>query len=275
MLLNSSRPSPICAGACSSTACAPSAARWNYFSRIIVSAAFILGGLGGFGTAIGFSWYFISQDKPELLAVLLWPVFFFWQVFPIMATAFTNNPDSSDLLRFPLAYRSFFLIRLAYGFFDPASALGCVALFGILLGSTIARPALFPWVLLIGLTFALFNLVLMQTVFAWVERWLAQRRTREIMGVLFILVMLSFQLIGPIMQGVEKKPRPEFRRAAQIDSQGAGGVAARARRQGNCASFARAVYRRIHFPALPRSCDGGCGFSIALAIYGRSFAARI
>lgn len=190
--------------------------KMELFSRIIISAAFILGGLGGFGTAIGFSWYFISQDKPEFLAVLLWPVLFFWQVFPIMATAFTNNPDSSDLLRFPLAYRSFFLIRLAYGLFDPASALGCVALFGILLGSTIARPALFPWVLLIGLTFALFNLVLMQTVFAWVERWLAQRRTREIMGVLFILVMLSFQLIGPIMQGVEKKPRPEFRRAAQM-----------------------------------------------------------
>ena len=36
-----------------------------------------------------------------------------------MATAFTNNPDSSELLRFPLTYRSYFLIRLAYGFFDP------------------------------------------------------------------------------------------------------------------------------------------------------------
>ena len=193
--------------------------KMELFSRIIVSAAFILGGLGGFATAIGFSWYFISQDKPEFLALLLWPVFFFWQVFPIMATAFTNNPDSSDLLRFPLSYRSFFLIRLAYGFFDPASALGCVALFGIVIGSTIARPALFPWVLLVVLTFALFNLVLMQTVFAWVERWLAQRRTREIMGVLFILVLLSFQLIGPIMQRVEKKPRPEFRRAFQVGAQ--------------------------------------------------------
>jgi ABC-2 type transport system permease protein len=193
--------------------------KMELFSRIIVSAAFILGGLGGFATAIGFSWYFISQDKPEFLAVLLWPVFFFWQVFPIMATAFTNNPDSSDLLRFPLAYRSFFLIRLAYGLFDPASALGCVALFGVLIGSTTARPALFPWVLLAVLTFALFNLVLMQTVFAWVERWLAQRRTREIMGVLFILVLLSFQLIGPIMQRVEKKPRPEFHRAFEVGAQ--------------------------------------------------------
>jgi ABC-2 type transport system permease protein len=133
-----------------------------------------------------------------------------------MATAFTNNPDSSDLLRFPLTYRSFFLIRLAYGVFDPASALGCLALFGILIGTAIARPALIPWVLPALLTFALFNLVLMQTVFAWVERWLAQRRTREIMGVLFILFLLSFQLIGPTMERLQHKPHPELQRTAQI-----------------------------------------------------------
>jgi ABC-2 type transport system permease protein len=151
-----------------------------------------------------------------MLPLVLWPIFFFWEVFPVMATAFTNNPDSAELLRFPLNYSSFFLIRLAYGLCDPASALGCLALLGVLLGVTIAHPILFPWALLALGTFALFNLILMQTVFAWLERWLAQRRTREIMGVLFILVMLSFQLIGPMMQRVEKKPRPEVRRAIQI-----------------------------------------------------------
>jgi len=188
-------------------------------SRIIVTAAFALGGFGSFAVASGLSWFFVSQDKAELLPLLLWPIFFFWQVFPVMATAFTNNPDSGELLRFPLSYRSYFLIRLAYGFFDPASALGCVGLLGILLGVSFARPSLFPWTLLVLSTFALFNLVLMQTVFAWLERWLAQRRTREIMGVLFILVMLSFQLIGPMMQRVERKPHPEFSRATQIVTQ--------------------------------------------------------
>jgi ABC-2 type transport system permease protein len=185
-------------------------------SRIIVTGAFALGGVGGFAAATGFAWYFVSQGKAEFLAVLLWPIFFFWQFFPVMATAFTNNPDSSDLLRFPLSYRSFFLIRLAYGFFDPASALGSVGLLGILLGVTAARPLLFPWALVVLSAFAIFNLVLMQTIFAWIERWLAQRRTREIMGVLFILFMLSFQLIGPAMQNLDKKQRPELQRAARI-----------------------------------------------------------
>jgi len=188
-------------------------------SRIVVTAAFAFGGLGGFAATTVSSWYFISQNKAEYLPILLWPVFFFWQVFPVMATAFTNNPDSSELLRFPLTYRSFFLIRLAYGLFDPASALGSVALFGVLLGVTVARPLLFLWTLLVLATFAVFNLVLMQTVFAWVERWLAQRRTREILGVLFILFMLSFQLIGPLTQRFERRPSPQLKRVAAIATQ--------------------------------------------------------
>lgn len=190
--------------------------KMELLSRVIVTLAFAIGGFGGFAASTGVAWYFTSQNKDEFLPVLLWPIFFFWQVFPVMATAFTNNPDSSELLRFPLTYRSFFLVRLAYGMFDPASALGSVAIVGILIGITVARPMLFPWALLVLFIFGLFNLVLMQTVFAWVERWLAQRRTREVLGVLFILFMLSFQLIGPITASLEKNPRPELRRAMEI-----------------------------------------------------------
>jgi ABC-2 type transport system permease protein len=185
-------------------------------SRILVTSVFFVGGLGGFAVASFFSWLLVSQGKPEFLAAILWPIFFFWQFFPVMATAFTNNPESSELLRFPLTYRSYFLVRLVYGFFDPASAIGSVGIFGVLLGVTVARPVLFPWTLLVLLAFALFNLLLMQMVFAWLERWLAQRRTREIFGVIFILTMLSFQLIGPIMGRLGKGPHPELGRTLEV-----------------------------------------------------------
>src|ERR1700681_2558235 len=112
----------------------------EFLSRGLVSLAFLLGGLGGcFGMAAG-AFYFLSAGKPELLALLLWPVFFFWQVFPVMATAFTNNPDSSDLLRFPLSYRSYFLVRLAYGSFHIAPALGSMWVAGGFLGDGVLRP---------------------------------------------------------------------------------------------------------------------------------------
>src|SRR5580692_8649562 len=145
-------------------------------SHIFVSLAFAIGGIGG---AVGMAFaaaLMISAGKPEFLALLLWFVFIFWQVFPIMATAFTDNPDSSDLLRFPLGYRSYFLVRLAYGAIDPATALGGLWSLGILAGIGLAKPALVLWALLVMLAFAAFNLLFMQMIFAWVERWLAQRR---------------------------------------------------------------------------------------------------
>jgi ABC-2 type transport system permease protein len=186
-------------------------------SQILIGFAFALGGVGGaFGMGIAAS-MMISAGKPELLALLLWFVFVFWQVFPIMATAFTSNSDSSDLLRFPLSYRSYFLVRIAYGTFDPATAVGCLWSFGILLGVGFAKPALLPWTLLVLLAFAAFNLLFMQMIFAWVERWLAQRRTRELMGILFVLLMLSFQLIGPLVRHFERKSsRPDVQRYIEI-----------------------------------------------------------
>ncbi len=185
-------------------------------SRIIISLSFTLLGLGGAaGMAFG-AYYFVSAGKPGMLAVLLWPVFVFWQGFPIMATAFTNNPDSSELLHFPLSYRSYFLVRLAYGSFDPATALGSFWSLAILLGVSIARPEFLPWAALVLLAFAGFNVLFMQMVFAWVERWLAQRRTREIMGILFVLLLLGFQLIAPITEHFEKKPRPEIQHLVEI-----------------------------------------------------------
>ena len=185
-------------------------------SRGLVSLAFLLGGLGGCLVMAAVAFYFLSAGKPEWLSFLLWAVLFFWQVFPVMATAFTNNPDSSDLLRFPLSYRSYFLVRLAYGSFDIAPALGSMWLAGIFLGIGFARPPLLPWAGLVLLAFALVNLLIMQMVFAWVERWLARRRTREILGVLFILLMLSLQLIGPLMEHFAGRSRPEMTRWIEL-----------------------------------------------------------
>ena len=177
-------------------------------SRIMVSFAFAIGGLGGaFGMGIA-AYLAISSGQPELLAMLLWFVFLFWQVFPIMATAFTNNPDSSGLLRFPLSYGAYFLVRMVYGAFDLATALGSLWSFGILVGVGLAKPEVLPWTLLVLLAFAAFNLLFMQMTFAWAERWLAQRRTREIMGILFVLLTLSFQLIGPLIRHFEGRSGP-------------------------------------------------------------------
>ncbi len=185
--------------------------RLELASHIFIGLAFVAGGIGGAVGLGGAAWFVISQGDAEWLGALLWPVFLFWQLFPLMATAFTQNVESSNLLRFPLSYHSYFLIRLVYGSLDPATAVASLWLLGIDIGIGVARPSLLPWATIVLLTFALVNLVLARMLFAWLERWLAQRRTREIMGILFFLFILSFQLIGPLIGVYEHRSVPESR----------------------------------------------------------------
>ena len=168
-------------------------------SRILVGFLFAMLAIGG---AIGqgiTAWYFVSRNHAEWLAFLLWPVLLFWQGFPVMASAFSENPESSYLLRFPLGYGSYFLVRIFYALLDSANFVGGFWLLGITLGVGIAAPRLLLGAALALFTFGLFNILLTQMIFVWVEKWLMQRRTREILTVLFFLVMMSFQFIGPFV----------------------------------------------------------------------------
>jgi ABC-2 type transport system permease protein len=182
--------------------------RLELVSRAFIGLGFAILGFGG-GLGLGTAaWFFVSSRRAEWLALLLWPVFMFWQLFPVMATAFTDNFDSSNLLRFPLSYPSFFVVRLAYGSLDPATALGSLWLTGIALGIGFARLQLLPWVVLVLIAFAALNILIGRMIFAWMERWLARRRTREILGVVFLLIIISFQFIGPLVNrfGLESRP---------------------------------------------------------------------
>ncbi len=185
--------------------------RLELASRIFIGIAFAAGGVGGAVGLGGAAWYLIAQGDAEWLGTLLWPVFLFWQLFPLMATAFTENLESASLLRFPLSYRAYLLIRLAYGSLDPATTVASLWLLGIGLGIGAAKPQLLPWAAVVLLTFALVNLLLARMAFAWLERWLAQRRTREIMGVIFFVCILSLQLVGPLIAFYGHKSKPETR----------------------------------------------------------------
>jgi ABC-2 type transport system permease protein len=159
-------------------------------------------GLGGLGGAVGMggaAWYFTLVGETERLPALLWPVFFFWQFFPLATAAFSKTLDAFELLRFPLNYRAYVLTRITYGALDPATLVGCLWLLGITAGIGLARRSLLWWAVPALLGFALLNVLLTQTIFAWAERWLAQRRTREIFGILFFVLIIGVQFIGPLV----------------------------------------------------------------------------
>lgn len=180
--------------------------RMNLVSRSIAGLLVTAAGVGG-AFALGVTaWELTRAHQAEWLAAFFWIVFLFWQFFPVMATAFTQNIDTSALLRFPLTYRTYFLVRLAMGTLDIATALGLFWSLGIGLGIGAAAPHLIPWVIVAILAFIVFNVLLARTIFVWIEHWLSRRRSREIMGLLFFVLMIAFQFIGPALDHYSKRP---------------------------------------------------------------------
>jgi ABC-2 type transport system permease protein len=156
----------------------------------------ILGlGLGAGAGAIAYS--LADSQNWQYSPIVFWVVCLIWQVVPIMLASFQEQFDLSSLLRFPVAFRSFFLLYVVFGLSDLSTIIGGLCCFGILAGVTAARPDLFVWTALILAIFAAFNILMVRAVFAWIDRWLSQRKTREILGAIFMVLILSMQLMNP------------------------------------------------------------------------------
>lgn len=180
--------------------------RLEALSWIFVGLAFAAMGVGGTLGLGAAAWFLTSRRQFEWLALVLWGVLLYWQLFPVMAMAFTENFDSSNFLRFPIRYPSYFFIRMAYGALDPTTLIGSLWLAGVVLGVGIADPGLFPWAAVLLATFGALNILLARMIFAWIERWLARRKTREILGIVFLLFIISVQFIGPVMRRYNNHP---------------------------------------------------------------------
>jgi ABC-2 type transport system permease protein len=188
--------------------------RWHIFSnglrstkgavevgaRIIVFIVYAGVGLG-MGSGAGASTYMIaSSGHWQYLPIVFWAVFVIWQMVPIMLASFQEQFDLSCLLRFPVSFPSFFLLYIVFGLVDVSTIVGALCCTGIFIGICAARPDLFLWTALGLAGFAAFNILLVRAIFAWIDRWLAQRRTREILTAVFLALMLSFNLLNPALR---------------------------------------------------------------------------
>jgi ABC-2 type transport system permease protein len=183
--------------------------RVNLVSRSLAGLLVLGAGVGGaFAIAVA-SWGIVNEGHGQWLELLFWLIFLFWQLFPVMATAFTDNIDASSLLRFPLSYPTYFLVRLIYGALDIATALGLCWSVGLFIGIALARIDLAPAACLIMTLFILFNIITARMVFVWIEHWLSRRRSREVLGVMFVLMMIGFQIAGPLLGRYSSQPAPQ------------------------------------------------------------------
>jgi ABC-2 type transport system permease protein len=139
-----------------------------------------------------------SHSSWRYLPILFWAISFLWLMFPIVIASFQEQSDLGILLRFPVRFGSYFLLYLISGLMEASTIVGVLCCLGVWLGIVIARPDLYLWAALGLSLFAIFNILLVRAVFAWIDRWLAQRKTREILGAAFMVLVVSLLVINSV-----------------------------------------------------------------------------
>jgi ABC-2 type transport system permease protein len=182
--------------------------------------SFVMYALLGMGLGVGMgalAYAFASRQRWQYLPIVFWALCLIWQLLPIMLASFQVQFDLGSLLRFPVGFRPFFLLYVVFGLSDLSTILGTLCCLGVFAGVTLARPELFAWTALILAVFAVFNILLVRAVFAWIDRWLSQRKTREILGAFFMVLVLSLQLMNPaIWQHGHRSPGSSDRQREEV-----------------------------------------------------------
>lgn len=170
-------------------------------ARIIVYpfvVAFAIGPVIASGAA---GYFLTAQARPSALTFFLWLLFSIW-IFLTLSSAAQSSAlqsttfDPSQLIRFPIAFPSYLVVRIFFGLLTFTTVVGFLCLFSASIGIGIARPHLFAWAALVLFIYGLTILFFLHMILLWMDRWLAQRRTRELFVAFFILFSVGIQFVS-------------------------------------------------------------------------------
>jgi hypothetical protein len=170
----------------------------------------VIGTLSALGTSIGFcaaTIFLLRAGKPQLLELLLWVVFVFWQLFPILFEGFSPGLDFREVARYPVSLRLYVLLNLAYGLFDPAAMVALLWLLSIWIGIVVVQP---QWALPAAglfLIFAALNVFCNRIAIGAFERFQSTRKGRERVVAILLVLMLAPQLFNLMVNGIISTPR--------------------------------------------------------------------
>jgi hypothetical protein len=170
----------------------------------VFGALFVLGTSAGFCAAIIF---LLRAGKPQLLELLLWVVFLFWQLVPLLFEGFSPGLNFREVARYPVSLRLYVMLNAAYGLFDPAALAALLWLLAIWIGIVVARP---QWAIPAAglfLLFAALNLFCNRIVMGIFERFQSTRKGRERVAVILLILMLVPQVFNLTINGIIRGPR--------------------------------------------------------------------
>lgn len=159
---------------------------------------FTILGLFVIGSAIGF--YFatfaaIQAGEVWVLSMLLWIVFFVWQLAPILFEGYSPGLNFREIARYPISFPLYYVLHCTYGLADPAAITGLLWLAATWLGIAAARPTWTPMATLALLLFALVNLFCNRLLVGLLDRFQSSRKGRERIMVIVLLLMMAPQLV--------------------------------------------------------------------------------
>ena len=133
----------------------------------------------------------LKIERADLLDLPLWAVLVVWQLAPVLFEGYSPGLNFREVARYPVSFRTYYLLSAAYGISDPAAITCLLWLFSMWLAIAIMQPAWWFMSALALLGFALFNLLLNRIVTGLFDRFQSTRRGRERMVMLmFVLIML-------------------------------------------------------------------------------------
>ncbi|HUB51676.1 MAG TPA: hypothetical protein VL986_05995 [Terracidiphilus sp.] len=191
--------------------------------RIIVWPVLALMVVGPVGFSGYLAWDAMSGYHPSSLTPLLAGLMIFWQFVSVngmsMATTLQTF-DPTTLTRYPIPFGRYLVLRTMVGLLTASTIVGCLASAAVAVGIGIARQKLLIPALIVMATFALMNVFLTRMLGAWLERWLAIRRFREIFSVMFAMFFLSIQLFIPARSSLHfhAATMPWYMRLAQTSA---------------------------------------------------------
>lgn len=217
---------------------------------VVVGGAFVVGGCVALFTG---AHDFVSTGRITWLSLLFWAIFLWWQLVPVVVAGFGASFDFRAVLRFPLSFAAFYIIGLAYGLADFTGMAAVCWIIAIIFGAAAASFSLLPALLLMSILFIAFNVALERVLGSWMERLMAGRRARELFFAGFILLMLSLQLLEPLLNRYGNSAEPWIVRALPYFSYFPASLAGKsvaAAASGNYRAFALLAAGAACYPAL-------------------------
>ena len=112
--------------------------RLELVSRVVVGLSVTMLAVGGAAMMAPLAYFAVAEHHPEYLAIALWLIFGFWQLYPVLGSLASVPFEFATLLRFPMTFSTYWWLAFFYGLIEPVCLVSILWLLAMLGGIAVA-----------------------------------------------------------------------------------------------------------------------------------------